>query len=222
MFIYGVLAPALAAVASISFVAPALGGAPNLASGDRERYLRDPAIKAFLYGVPVYLLLLAYRHLIPLDRTYRLINLYLDALVSDTFGFAVLIAVGSVLFNRHLRDGAPGELFTAHSAFFAVAYTVLAVAEAAAHPGVWTIWELTTQPVLWISTVVVFPLSLTVADTVHGGGWAALLLIIQPLVAAAVPMLSAWLLPGAAIAAAVGVVALTGGALWGFAFRAGA
>lgn len=222
MFVYGILAPALAAVASVSFIAPALGGAPDLASGDRDRYLRDPAIKAFLYVVPVYLLLLAYRHLIPLDRTYRLINLYLHALVGNTFGFALFIALGAVFSNRHLRGGAPGELFTAHTAFFAVAYTVLAAADAASHSGVWTTWELTMLPVLWISTVVVFPLSLTVADTVHGGGWAALLLVVQPLVAAVVPMLAEWLLPGAAVAATLGVVALTGGALWGFAFRAGA
>lgn len=222
MFIYAILAPVLAAFASISFVAPALGGAPDLASGDRQRYLRDPAIKAFLYVVPVYLLVLAYRHLIPLDGTYRLVNLYLHALVGDTFGFALLIALGAVVFNRDLRDGAPGELFTAHTAFFAVAYTVLAIADSAGHPGVWMTWELAMQPILRVSTVVVFPLSLTVADTVHGGGWAALLLVLQPLVAAVVPMLAEWLLPGAAIAATVAVVALTGGALWGFAFRAGA
>lgn len=222
MFVYGILAPLLGAIASISFVAPALGGAPNLASGDRNTFVRGPAIKAFFFFVPVYLLLFTYRRLVPFDGTYRLLNLYIHAFFGDTFGLTALISIGSVLSNRRLRNGAPGELFTAHIVFFAVAFTMLATADAIGQVGVWTGWELVLLPILRVSTVIVIPLSLTVADTVHGGGWAALLLIIQPLVAAVAPMLAEWLLPGAAVAAIVALAALTGGALWGFAFRAGA
>lgn len=223
MFVFGLLAPLLGAVSSISFIAPALGGAPTLESpADRVKSLRDPAIKSFFYFVPLYLLLFAYRRIASIDGTYRLLNVYARGFFGDSFGVTALLAVGGFLTNRHLRNGTPGELFAAYTAFFAVAYTLLAGADAVSHLGVWTTWELVLLPLVRVSTIVVIPLSLTVADTVHGGGWAALLLIIHPLVAAVAPMLAGWLLPGAAVAATAALLALTGAAVWGFAFRAGA
>ncbi len=223
MYLFSILAPILGAMASISFIAPALGGAPNLRS-DRglSRYVRDPAIKAFFYVVPVFIIHIGYRQLIPIDAVYRVHRLFLHAFFGETFGFAVLVAVGSFWLNRQLRDDAPGELFTAHTVFFLVAYAGFAVGDALMHSGIWSFSDAILVPIVRLSTIVVFPVAMTVADTVHRGGWAALLLIFQPLVAAVPPMLLGWLLPGAALVVTLGLVVGSAVAVWSFVFRAGA
>ena len=106
------------------------------------------------------------------------------------------------------------DQFLLHLVVATVMLTLLSWGDAVVHTGSWTAHELFFRPLIRAAFLLLFPVALTVADTSHGGGWAVLVMILQPLVAALVPMWFEWIRPGAAVGALMVFLIGTGAALW--------
>ena len=221
MFLYLIVSPTLTAAAAFLFLGRILDGASIPRSRDEwESLVRDPALKAVAVFVPAYIIYLALSQ--PALFDYSPGGLYLRFAVRDYFGWFALLSVAMYLTTRPMRRRAAGEQYLAYLVFYTVAITLLSIADVLLHDGVWTVEELFLRPTTRALLLAMYPIAFTVADTARGGGWAVVLMVIQPLVAAAVPMWFEWLRPGYSLIALAGLALVTACGVWWLARRGAA
>ncbi len=208
MFLYLIISPALIAATAFLMLGRGIDGASMPRGRDEwERLVRNPALAAVGVFVPMYGLYLALSS--PDLFRYSLGGLYLQFVIRDYFGWFALLCVAAYATARSRRQLVAGEQYLAHAVFFTVAVTLLSIADVLLHDGLWTAEELFLRPTTRALLLVMYPIAFTVADTARGGGWAVVLMLIQPLIAALVPMWFEWLRPGYALIALAGLFLVT-------------
>ncbi|MCG8480664.1 MAG: hypothetical protein MI724_16340 [Spirochaetales bacterium] len=208
MFLYLIVSPALTVVAAFFLLGGRLDGASIPRGRDEwESLVRNPALAAVGAFIPIYIVYLALST--PDLFQYSLGGLYLRFAIRDYFGWFALLCVAAYATARSRRQRTAGEQYLAHAVFFTVAVTLLSIADVLLHDGVWTAEELFLRPTARALVLVMYPIAVTVADTARGGGWAVVLMVIQPLIAALIPMWFEWLRPGYSLISLAGLVLVT-------------
>ncbi|MFW6227858.1 MAG: hypothetical protein ACOC2V_00245 [Alkalispirochaeta sp.] len=179
--------------------------------------MRNPAIKALFFFVPLILVRLAFYRF--LQFPYSLGGLYGRFLLEDILGPLFFTTIGAFFFNRRNRTREPLEQYLGYLVFFTVVFFLISGSDVILEDGYWTLYELFLRPLLYASMIWLFPVAITQADTATGGGRAALYVILAPFPAGLVPMAAEWLRPGAAILATLGHVALVSAAIYWELFR---
>lgn len=183
---------------------------------ERHRVFRTPGIVAALAFLPIYgLRLLAAPDLFH----YSPGGLYLQALIREYLAWLVLQSIVSYLLVRRVRDLPEAHQYVVHLTVAGVMFFMLTVFDIVLADVHWTIEELFYRPLNRSMMLVLFPIALTVADNVRGGGWAVLALVVQPLLASVNFMLAEWIEPGGALAVLVATVGYTGFVVWFLLYR---
>ena len=221
MTLFLILSAPLVGAAAYVLIGPRFPGFRRPRAGtERIRTVRNPVVIAAVMFIPLYLV-----HLVVSSAEwfpYSPGGLFTRALVTDYLGWFLLQSLLSYLVVRRLRNAPEGLQYLVHLIVAVVLLTFLSVAEVIGSDGFWTTEELFLRPLSRGMLLLLFPVGLTVADNARGGGWAVLLLFIQPFLAALAAMWFEWIRPGAAIVAAAVLVAATVVALWMLVFRRGA
>ena len=211
MTLFLITAPLLVGFLSFFVLAPRFGGGKIPGAGFAQ-VVRNPAIVAALSFVPLFIVYLFAQR--DTGFGYSPAGLYSYAVVRDYLGWMAVQSVVSYLLVRRIREHPVSDQFLLHLVVATVMLTLLSWGDAVVHTGSWTAHELFFRPLIRAAFLLLFPVALTVADTSHGGGWAVLVMILQPLVAALVPMWFEWIRPGAAVGALMVFLIGTGAALW--------
>lgn len=218
MTVFLLLATPLAAITAYTFIAPRFGGGTVALSdaSTRRQVLRNPIVVGALSFIPLY----AIQTLVGADVfRYSPAGLFFHSFLFDYFGWFALQSVISFILVRRVRNRPEQDQYVIHLVVATVMLSFLSVAEVVTAAPVLTVEELFLRPLARVALLALVPVALTVADNARGGGWAVLALIIQPIPAAAMSMLFAWIRPGAATVVLLALVAGTAGTLWAMLWR---
>ncbi len=218
MALFPILLPLLGAAGCLAFIGPTLAEVTKLSDIPfNTETVRNPMVKAFFIFVPFYLGRIGSIRFVELS--YSPAGLYLFYLLVDYLGVFITLAVLAFFLNRTLRRRSSLEQYLGYLSFFSVILFLMFFMDAVLNDGYWTLYELFLRPLVSLSLLVLIPLSVIKADNATGGGWAALIAIGAPFIAALPAMWSEWMRPGAAVAATAGVLLLTAAAVYWESFR---
>ncbi|MEX2442379.1 MAG: hypothetical protein WD492_02155 [Alkalispirochaeta sp.] len=218
MTVFLILSAPLAAAIAYTFIGPRFGGQSSLLSDvpTRRQVLRNPIVAAVPAFIPMY----ALHTLLGADLfSYSPAGLFFHALLRDYLGWFAVQSTISFLLVRRVKNRPEHDQYMIHLVVATVLLSLLSVAEVVTAGPAMTVEALFLKPLARLSLLALIPAALTVADNAHGGGWAVLALILQPVPAAAVTMLFEWIRPGAAALVLLALFVVTGGVLWAILWR---
>lgn len=154
------------------------------------RSLRGPLIKSFVWFFFPAAFRVGYHFIPEPDFTPGIV--YFSGVIGDYFLWTLFTTLPAVLTFRKREERKPANLHVGYIVFFGLVLSLAAPLEivmSSVTPG---LYEIFYRPFLRLSMLLLFPLVITLAESVAGGGWALFVLPVFPLVAALVGLLSAW------------------------------
>ncbi|MFO8042066.1 MAG: hypothetical protein R6U25_02590 [Alkalispirochaeta sp.] len=218
MTVFLLLATPLAAITAYTFIAPRFGGGTVALSDARTRrqVLQKPIVVGALSFIPLYAI---HSFVGPDLFRYSPGGLFFRSFLFDYFGWFAVQSVVSFLLVRRVRNRPEQDQYVIHLVVATVMLSFLSVADVITAAPAMTVEELFLRPLARIALLALMPVALTVADNARGGGWAVLVMILQPIPAAAMSMLYRWIRPGAAMVVLLALLIATGGVLWAMLWR---